>query len=349
MNDDAAAPESTAAREQSPDEIAVTDVPDEVRRELSALFGGQIAHVPGERDESPDAAGSDDHTPVTMDVGGVDVVQIIDDQPELVVIDADDVDRVVIVDDDRPDPSFEERQRRRERRGKLRRVKWLKMAALSAAAILLVLIVLASPLFAIRSVTVEGSVYTSRETVEAATRSLKGKSIFTVDTDKARALCLADPWVSDVRITTGISGRALIEIVERVPVVWYAGPDQKARVVDAKGHVISVLSGWPTKYLQVRGSGPALEAGAVADPAYRAAAQLVLALPDELRPKVEALELSSGGELAMVLKSRTLIRFGPPTDLQNKLVAVVVLLRRQDPSTLAVVDVSTGEPTVQTR
>ena len=67
------------------------------------------------------------------------------------------------------------------------------------------------------------------------------------------------------------------------------------------------------------------------------------------RDLVKSLDLSAGGELSMILKGGTIVRFGPPTDLQRKLVAVVVLLRRQDPATLAVVDVSTGEPTVQTR
>jgi hypothetical protein len=51
----------------------------------------------------------------------------------------------------------------------------------------------------------------------------------------------------------------------------------------------------------------------------------------------------------MILKEGTIVRFGPPTDLQNKLVAVVVLFRRQNPATLLVVDVSTGNPTVQVR
>lgn len=333
----------------SSDEIAVTDVPDEVRRELSALFGSPGVVDPPIEPTNSDGVSSEDDTPVSPEVSEVGIVQIMIDQPELVVIDADEVDRVVIVDDDRPDPTFEERQRRRERRERLKRVKWLKIGALAGAGVLLLLVTLASPLFAIRSVAFEGSVYTSAETRDAAIEALRGESVFTVDTDKARAICLADPWVADVRITTRISGSALVEVVERVPVVWYVGADQKARVVDARGHVVAVLDGWPTKYLQVRGTGPELAAGTVADPAYRAAAQLVLALPDELRPKVQALELSAGGELSMVLKTRTLIRFGPPTDLQNKLVAVVVLLRRQDPATLAVIDVSTGEATVQTR
>jgi hypothetical protein len=75
----------------------------------------------------------------------------------------------------------------------------------------------------------------------------------------------------------------------------------------------------------------------------------VLALPDEIRPKVASLALSPGGELSMTLKSGTVVRFGQPADLQNKLVLVVVLLRRQDPATLAVVDVSTGTATVKIR
>lgn len=278
-----------------------------------------------------------------------DVISIVDDDHGMVVLDADEVDRVVIVDDDRPDSTFEERRRRRERRERLKKVKWLKLAGIGVGGVVFVMAILASPLFAIRSVIFEGNVYTAPATVASVRKALDGASTFTVDTAKARRLLLDDPWVADVRITTHFPGRALVEISERVPVVWYVGDDQKARIVDARGHVIDVLDGWPTKYLRVQGVGPSLDAGAVADDVYRAAAQLVLALPDEIRPLVKSLDLSAGGELSMILKGGTIVRFGPPTDLQRKLVAVVVLLRRQDPATLAVVDVSTGEPTVQTR
>jgi len=279
---------------------------------------------------------------------GDDVVEISDDASTM-VIDADELDRVVIIDNDTPDPTFEERRRRHERRERLRRVKWVKVAGLVVAAIVFISGVLASPLFAIRRVVFEGVVYTSPETVQKVTDAIKGASVFTVDTAKARAQMLDDPWVAEVRITTDFPGQALVEVAERKPVVWYVGDDEKARVVDDRGHVVAVLDGWPTRYLRVIGTGPSLDAGAVADDVYRAAAQLVLALPDEIRTKVKALELSGGGELAMILKSGTVVRFGPPTGLQNKLIAVVVLFRRQDPATLAVVDVSTGEPTVQLR
>ena len=364
------------------EEISVTEVSDEVLQELSGLFGGrepETAAQPVDVVEQIDITVTDvvdlvdvvaeNDTPSSNELPEIENVVIIDpsldeisraepidpllngmaeDAGTLVVID-DDLDRVVIVDDDRPDSTFEERQRRSRRRERLQKVKWLKLAGAIAAAVVVVIALLASPIFAIRSVTVEGNVYTSKEVLAAVTKTLKGASVFTVDTQRARELLLEDSWVSDVRITTRFPGKALVEIAERVPIIWYVGDDQKARIVDARGHVIAVLAGWPTKYLRVDGVGPSLEAGAVADDVYRAAAQLVLALPEELRPLVKSLEVSAGGELAMTLKGGTLIRFGPPNDLQDKLVAVVVLLRRQNPSTLAVIDVSTGDPTVQVR
>ena len=373
--------ENPSSKERA-EEISVTEVSDEVLQELSGLFGGrepETAAQPVDVVEQIDITVTDvvdlvdvvaeNDTPSNNHLPEIENVVIIDpsideisraepidpllngmaeDAGTLVVID-DDLDRVVIVDDDRPDSTFEERQRRSRRRERLQKVKWLKLAGAIAAAVVVVIALLASPIFAIRSVTVEGNVYTSKEVLTAVTKTLKGASVFTVDTQRARELLLEDSWVSDVRITTRFPGKALVEIAERVPIIWYVGDDQKARIVDARGHVIAVLAGWPTKYLRVDGVGPSLEAGAVADDVYRAAAQLVLALPEELRPLVKSLEVSAGGELAMTLKGGTLVRFGPPNDLQDNLVAVVVLLRRQNPSTLAVIDVSTGDPTVQVR
>ncbi len=253
-----------------PDDVAVTDVSKEVLEELSVLFGdtpptaketdsplnsedGSTTNVvpfatkdPSTRDISdpiPDNvivigdSDESDRTPAPSDPllgslarSGDDVVETIDDGGT-VVIDADTMDRVVIVDDDRPDPTFEERQRRHKRRERLRRVKWVKLAGVVVAAIVVIAGVLASPLFAIRRVAFEGVVYTSKETVEKVTESIKGSSIFTVDTAQAREQLLDDPWVAEVRITTDFPGKALVEVAERVPVVWYVG--EVLRVVES--------------------------------------------------------------------------------------------------------------------
>lgn len=365
------------------EEVAeVSEVSAEVLDELGRLFGDDGEPV---ADSAATAAGATDPAPPTDTVSGPDTVVIIDDEgPDIGVVDdpapagtafgSDDSpvaavvpfvapaaaapaplgDPLIVIDDEPDvvdprtdvDPRFEERRRVWARRDRLRRVRWVKIAGLVVALVVVVSIVLASPLFAIRTFTVEGNVYTSDKSVSEARRILKGTSIFTADTARARAVLLRDPWVADVRITTHFPSRVVVEVSERTPVVWYVGTDNKARIVDARGSVIDVLEGFPTKYLQVKGTGAPVEAGSAADDAYRAAAQLVLALPDEIRPRVTALDLSPAGELSMVLKGDTLVRFGTPVDLQNKLVAVVVLLRRQDPKTIAVIDVSAGDPTV---
>lgn len=352
--------------------IEVGSVSPEVLDELSRLFGGEPESVDVTVVEVGDGSGETVTTFVEVveivdeSVGATGTHVVADEEARVLPFRQKTVDPSVpvnygdplIVIDEEPDladsstdvdPRFEERRRAWARRDRLKRVRWLKIVGLLAGLFVFMIVVMASPLFAVRSLTFEGNVYTGKPNIERVRKILKGTSIFTADTSRARTVLLADPWVADVRITTHFPSGVVVEISERVPVVWYVGTDNKARMVDARGHVIDVLEGFPTKYLQVKGTGPAVKAGDTADDAYRAAAQLVLALPDEIRPKVSALDLSPAGELSMVLKGDTLIRFGTPADLQNKLVAVVVLLRRQDPKTIAVIDVSAGDPTVLSR
>jgi len=248
------------------DDLAVTEVSNEVLEELSSLFAAPTAavipHDPTD-DTAPvvvvheedvvvigDAEPVADEQPVDPLLrpisGDSDVMEISDDSGGTVVIDVDEVDRVVIVDNDRPDPTFEERRRRYERRERLKKVKWFKLAGVGVAGLIIVLAILASPLFAIRSVTFEGTVYTSDKTIADVRSAMEGVSFFTVDTAQARQKMLSDPWVADVRITTHFSGRALVEVSERDPVVWYVGDDEKVRIVDARGVVVAVLDGWPT-------------------------------------------------------------------------------------------------------
>lgn len=340
----------------------VAEVSAEVLDELGRLFGDAADGGAGSATPTDAVIVIDDADPVSAAVDRADRADATpgDESPVGTVVPfaapapASLGDPLIVIDDEPDvvdprtdiDPRFEERRRVWARRDRLRRVRWVKIAGLLVALVVVVSIVLASPLFAIRTFTVEGNVYTSETSVSEVRRILKGTSIFTADTARARAVLLRDPWVADVRITTHFPSKVVVEVSERMPVVWYVGTDNKVRIVDARGSVIDVLDGFPTKYLQVKGTGAPVEPGSAADDAYRAAAQLVLALPDEIRPKVTALDLSPAGELSMVLKGDTLVRFGTPVDLQNKLVAVVVLLRRQDPKTIAVIDVSAGDPTV---
>ena len=74
------------------------------------------------------------------------------------------------------------------------------------------LVVLASPIVAVRTVQVEGAKYADAALVRSVSDSLKGKSVLTVDTKTARERLESDPWVKSARITTSLPSRVLIQI-----------------------------------------------------------------------------------------------------------------------------------------
>jgi UDP-N-acetylmuramate dehydrogenase len=228
---------------------------------------------------------------------------------------------------------------------KRKRLVTLGLSAVLALGV--ALIVLASPVVAVRTVKVEGAKYADAALVRSVSESLKGKSVLTVDTKTASERLESDPWIKTARITTSLPSRVLIQINERIPVAWFLGVDNRARVIDEDGLVLSVVEGRPTQYMWIEGTGPNLTAGASSAAAYRAAGQLAMSLPSELAPMVKHLGVAGTEKITMTLKTGTVINFGAPVDMRNKLVNVVVLLRRQDVNSIISIDVSTGTPVVQ--
>ncbi len=213
-----------------------------------------------------------------------------------------------------------------------------------------VLIILASPIIGVRKIEIEGARYMSADLLVAVEKSLSGKSILTVDTNAAEKRLEGDPWVESVRIRSFFPTRLVIEIVERRPVAFYIGVDNRSRVVDPQGRVLAVETGQPTQYLQITGVGPNLAPGANAGAVYKAAAQLAGSLPDELSERVLNVGVGGPNQLVMTLRSGTLINFGPPTDLQNKLISLLVLLRRQDAKQIIAIDLTDPRtPTVKSK
>ena len=231
-------------------------------------------------------------------------------------------------------------------RGVNRRKQLLVVGGSLIAGVVLVLIVLASPIVAVRNIDIEGAKYANATLIETVSKSLRGKSVLTVDTNAAQKLLETDPWIESVRIKTYLPGRAVIEINERVPVAWFVGVDNQGRVIDQDGRVLAVVNGRPTEYMLIDGIGPNLIAGAMASESYKAAAQLAMSLPDEIRPVVKNMGVNGPNQVTMTLLTGAVVKFGEPVDLRNKLVNVVVILRRQDINQIAGIDVSSGTPVV---
>jgi UDP-N-acetylmuramate dehydrogenase len=231
-------------------------------------------------------------------------------------------------------------------RGVNRRKQLLVVGGSLVAGVVFVLIVLASPIVAVRNIDVEGAKYANSTLIETVSKSLRGKSVLTVDTNAAQKLLETDPWIESVRIKTYLPGRAVIEINERVPVAWFLGVDNQGRVIDQDGRVLAVVNGRPTEYMLIDGTGPNLIAGAMAAESYAAAAQLAMSLPEEIRPVVKNMGVNGPNQVTMTLLTGAVVKFGEPVDLRNKLVNVVVILRRQDINQIAGIDVSSGTPVV---
>lgn len=333
---------------------AVSDVPAEVLDELTTAFekrAGDVPVVPSASQSAPTIANTE-----TVLIDGYDLVA--DDdltharKPPLVIEDNDLTGPVVRTSDEgdgsdgvvKRDRRFRLRRiavRRAEGRRRLRIVGWV---LLPLAVVGIILAVLASPLFGVRNIVIDGARYTAQSTLESADDLVRGKSVFSLDLGAVEEVLKADPWVRDAQAKRRFPSTVVLDIAERKPIAWYLGADNQARVIDIDGRVITVLNGQPTAYTQITGIGPDLPAGAQADDAYTAAAQVAASLPPEVAPLMLNMGVTGGTDLLMTLRTGTVVTFGRPTDLRSKMVALVLVLRRTDPKSLNGIDLSSGDP-----
>ena len=210
----------------------------------------------------------------------------------------------------------------------------------------LTLVILASPLFAVRQIDVTGVTYSDPALLGNVSDSLRGASVFTADLQGAQRRLEGDPWVRQARLNWYLPNRVVIEIEERRAVAWFVGVDNRARVLDIDGRVLEVLDGQPTQFMKIEGVGPNLPPGTVTTLVYQAAAQLANSLPADLLPQVRHVFVDGPEALGITLKKGTIITLGAPVDVRNKLTQVMVLLTQQDVSFIAAIDVSSGQPVI---
>ena len=210
----------------------------------------------------------------------------------------------------------------------------------------LTLVILASPLFAVRQIDVTGVTYSDPALLSNVGDSLRGASVFTADLQGAQRRLEGDPWVRQARLNWYLPNRVVIEIEERRAVAWFVGVDNRARVLDIDGRVLEVLDGQPTQFMKIEGVGPNLPPGTVTTLVYQAAAQLANSLPADLLPQVRHVFVDGPEALGITLKKGTIITLGAPVDVRNKLTQVMVLLTQQDVSFIAAIDVSSGQPVI---
>jgi len=228
-----------------------------------------------------------------------------------------------------------------------RRLRWFTVLGLGVAGIILVLLLLTSPLLSVRKVEVEGVVYANPELVASIVDSIDGEPILTVDLDAAEEKLLMIPWVRQARVSMHLPSRVTIEVVERTPIAFFRSVDGFNRVIDRDGRVLDVIEGDPVDFTPIIGTGPNLSAGQNTEQPFLGAAELINALPSELRSRLLRVTVSPEGEVSLALTNDVEVLFGRPDDFQAKLVGVVNEIKRQGSRRYAIIDVSSGQPSVR--
>lgn len=228
-----------------------------------------------------------------------------------------------------------------------RRLRWFTVLGLGVAGIILVLLLLTSPLLSVRKVEVEGVVYANPELVASIVDSIDGEPILTVDLDAAEDKLLMIPWVRQARVLMHLPSRVTIEVVERTPIAFFRSVDGFNRVIDRDGRVLDVIEGDPVDFTPIIGTGPNLSAGQNTEQPFLGAAELINALPSELRSRLLTVTVSPEGEVSLALTNDVEVLFGRPDDFQAKLVGVVNEIKRQGSRRYAIIDVSSGQPSVR--
>ncbi len=208
------------------------------------------------------------------------------------------------------------------------------------------LAVLGSSMFGVEDVTVQGAV-NSKQQVAQILDKVRGTPVLLVDEVDLRRKLEALPWVERASVEANFPHALVVDIRERVPVVYFTGTDKRYRLIDRDGKVLVVLSAAPAKFLAITGTAPDLTAGAAAGPLYAGAAELVLSMPTEIRSVTTSVGVNaSTGELSMSLKSGATVRIGPPADLTRKLARLLLMIRQKQVSKKVTVDVTTDNVSV---
>jgi cell division protein FtsQ len=237
----------------------------------------------------------------------------------------------------------------RARRIAVRRAKGRKRLiwVAIAAAILLVLVgavaVLASSLFDVRTIDVQGAVYTDPAQLSSIVDELRGDAILLVDTRSVERQLESIAWVESARVSTHFPHTVFIDIRERKPIATFAGSDGKFRVIDRDGRVLDVVDGIPVDYMLITGANPDVERGQFAGRPFASAAQLAIALPSEIRALTRSIGVdATAGDLTLRLGEKLDAQLGPATDMSAKLVRLLSEVRGGIDGICAL-DVSTSE------
>jgi cell division protein FtsQ len=231
------------------------------------------------------------------------------------------------------DPRIRARRIANRRAEGRRRLVWVAVVGAAVLVVVGAIAVVASPIFDVTNVRVQGAVYTDADVLKEVVGSLRGHPVLLVDTRKAEARLREVPWVDQAKVSTAFPHTVTIDIRERRPLAAFQSGDGQWRVIDVDGRVLDLLAGQPDAYVLITGKNPDTSRGQYAGAPYASAASLVVAMPGEIRTLVASIGLDSAtGTLSMQLKNGAKkpieVRLGDTSGLDDKLARLLSQVRK---------------------
>jgi cell division protein FtsQ len=220
----------------------------------------------------------------------------------------------------------------------------LRLALALIAVLALLWLLFAGPLFAVRSIQVDGLRSLPAEQVREAAGIDRGTPLLRLDVDAAEARVARLPQVASVEVTRGWPDSVVITLVERVPVA-IVGPPGERSLMDDEGVLFDLVTGEPPAGvvpLEVPDARPG-------DPTTMAALEAVSALPVQVREGVTAAAAESPEDISLTLTDGTVVQWGDAGQSEAKAAALGALVEQLASGALepaATIDVSTPSAVV---
>jgi cell division protein FtsQ len=230
-----------------------------------------------------------------------------------------------------------------ERDGSLTKKVW-GWAAVSSFVLLMALILAAvySPLLAIERLSVRGEKLVSEKEIKAALKGQIGKPLPQVNDDEIAKSLKRFPLIESFSVISAPPHTLIIKVTERTPiaVVW----------VDGYGYAFFDPAGVRVGRADNRSKLPTLEISGTPgkSPSFKAAIEVLLALPAELLPRISTMTAKSKDDVSFRLRGYAgqKVIWGDPSQAVLKSKVLAALIENQSKNDRVTYDVSSPQTPV---
>ncbi len=255
-------------------------------------------------------------------------------------------------DDGGIDPRIRQRREQVERSRTQKRLRWLAVASAVAALVAVGVLLLHTPLFGAKVVTVTGAhPNTSTAAIEAAAGVLHHPPLISVDPGAAAARVGSLPFIASARVSRHWPDAVTIAVTERRPVTAMAGPVPAWSTLDANGRTLAVTPGRPVLPVlivhSVKGPVPPAPIGGTVAPPAEPGLLVARTLPPAFAGQVVSITVAADRTVSLALGSGLVVLLGTVSNLTAKYEDVAAIIAHASLRGAHTIDVTVPQsPTV---